>query len=174
MAFRRWRDLGLDDSYEGIAAAGAILEYLDETQKTAVKHITSIKKIRHTEYLQIDQTTLRSLEVLRTMRSEDAKGTLLGCVDKTLTGMGSRLMRYWICMPLCDVGNIRTRQDAVQELVEDDSLCADIRGRLKGIFDLERIVARVTTNRAMPRDLVALAATLRTIPTLRADIVRMS
>jgi DNA mismatch repair protein MutS len=161
---------GLDDAYEGVAAAGAILEYLDETQKTAVKHITSIKKVRHTENLQIDQTTLRSLEVLRTMRSEDAKGTLLECADKTLTGMGSRLMRYWICMPLCDVGKIQTRQEAVQEFVENDALCTDIRGRLKGIFDLERIVARVTTNRTMPRDLVALAATLRTMPALRETL----
>ncbi len=162
---------GLDDSFEGVSAAGAILEYLNETQKTALKHITSIKKIRHSENLQIDQTTLRSLEVLRTMRSEGTKGSLLECVDKTQTGMGSRLMRYWICMPLCDVQKIQRRQDAVQEFVENDSFCADIRGRLKGIFDLERIVARVTTNRATPRDLVALAVTLRTVPSLREKLL---
>jgi DNA mismatch repair protein MutS len=163
---------GLDDAFEGVAAAGAILEYLDETQKTAIKHVTSIKKIKHSENLQIDQTTLRSLEVLRTMRSEGAKGTLLECVDKTLTGMGSRLMRYWICMPLCEVDKIQRRQEAVGEFVEDDGLCADVRGRLKGIFDLERIVARVTTNRATPRDLVALAATLRAIPAMRETLLK--
>ncbi len=161
---------GIADDFEGVAAAGAILEYLDETQKTALKHITSLKKLARTAYLQIDQTTLRSLEVLRTIRSETAKGTLLDCIDKTLTGMGSRLMRYWICMPLCDVEQIQRRQNAVAELVEDDKLCAEIRAELKGIFDLERIVARVTTNRAAPRDLVALAATLRTIPLLRATL----
>jgi len=163
---------GLEDSFEGVAAAGAILEYLDETQKTAIKHITSIKKIKHSENLQIDQTTLRSLEVLRTMRSESGKGTLLECVDKTLTGMGSRLMRYWICMPLCDVEKIQRRQEAVQEFVENDALCADVRSRLKGISDPERIVARVTTNRATPRDLVALAATLRAIPAMREKLLK--
>ncbi|MEN6309575.1 MAG: DNA mismatch repair protein MutS [Anaerohalosphaeraceae bacterium] len=158
---------GIADDFEGVAAAGAILEYLDETQKVSLGHIQSLKKITRTAYLQIDQTTLRSLEVLRTMRSEAARGTLLDCIDKTLTGMGSRLMRFWICMPLCDVAAIVRRQEAIRELVEEDQVCAELRGQLKGIFDLERIVARITTGRAAPRDMVALAATLRTIPTLR-------
>ncbi len=158
---------GIGEQSESIPAAGAILGYLEETQKAALKHIASIKPIVRTGYLQIDQTSLRSLEVLRTMRSESARGSLLDCIDKTLTGMGSRLMRSWLCMPLREVEPICRRQDAVGELAGDDTLCGQLRGQLKAIFDLERIVSRICARRVIPRDLVGLAATLRTIPALR-------
>ena len=158
---------GIDGSFEGIPAAGAILEYLNETQKTALSHISTIKKIDRCNFLQIDQTSLRSLEVLRTIRTESAKGSLLASIDQTLTGMGSRMIRAWLCMPLCDLGSIELRQDAVEELVNDELTCADIRKLLKTIADIERIVARISTFRTTPKDLIALAATLRQIPPLR-------
>lgn len=158
---------GIGEQSESIPAAGAILEYLEETQKAALHHIASIKPIERTNYLQIDQTSLRSLEVLRTMRSESSRGSLLECIDKTLTGMGSRMMRSWLCMPLRDIEPICRRQDAVGELASDDALCNQLRGQLKSIFDLERIVSRICARRVIPRDLVGLAATLRTIPALR-------
>jgi len=103
---------GIIDGFEGIPAAGAILEYLNETQKTSLGHISSIKKVEAVNFLQIDQTSLRSLEVLRTIRTENIKGSLLECIDMTLTGMGSRMMRAWLCMPLCDVEAIEPRQNA--------------------------------------------------------------
>jgi DNA mismatch repair protein MutS len=161
---------GIDSDRELITPAGAILEYLDETQKTALGHISSIKKIQRTNYLQLDQTTLRSLEILRTMRSESRKGSLLDCIDETLTGMGSRMLKSWICMPLCDVGSITLRQDAIEELILDQSSVTDIRLMLKNIFDLERIAARISTFRTNPRDLLALACTLRQIPKLREKL----
>ena len=161
---------GIDDAFEGVRAAGAILEYLDETQKTALDHITSIRRVQPSRFLQIDPTSLRSLEVLRTMRSESGKGTLLDTIDQTLTACGSRLLRAWVCMPLRDVAAIEYRQDAIAELVADDALLARLRGHFKHIADLERIVARISTRRATPKDLVALGATLRTIPALRQTL----
>ncbi len=158
---------GIDADFEGIRAAGAILEYLDETQKTALNHITSIRLVQPTKYLQVDPVSLRSLEVLRTMRGESTRGTLLDCIDQTATGMGSRMLRAWVCMPLRDVPAIVARQDAIAELVNDDALCGDIRKRFKHIADLERIVARISTYRTSPKDLVALGISLRTIPHLR-------
>jgi DNA mismatch repair protein MutS len=161
---------GIDDNFEGITAAGAIVEYLNETQKTSLGHISSIRKVDRFGFMQIDQTSLRSLEVLRTMRSESNKGTLLNCMDHTLTGMGSRMMRAWICMPLCDVGRIEARQDAVGELVDNDATAAQMRSLLKSIADIERIVARISTFRTMPKDLLALALTLRKVPQIREQL----
>ncbi|MHC5142948.1 MAG: MutS N-terminal domain-containing protein, partial [Planctomycetota bacterium] len=161
---------GISDDFEGIRAAGAILEYLDETQKTALGHITSIRLRQPMQYLQIDPTSLRSLEVLRTIRGESAKGTLLEAIDQTATGMGSRMLRAWVCMPLRQVNAIEARQDSIEELINDDALSADIRKQFKHIADLERIVARISTYRTTPKDLVALGITLATIPQVRTTL----
>jgi len=151
-----------------IPPAGAIVEYLNETQKTTLGHIQSLKKIKRQNFLQIDPNSLRSLEILRTIRTETKKGSLLDCLDETLTGMGGRMFRNWLCMPLCELGAIELRQDAVEELKDTDAKLSDIRKLLSNISDTERIAARISTFRATPRDLVALAATLRQVPLLRA------
>ena len=156
-----------DNDDDLIPPAGAIIEYLTETQKTTLGHIQSLKKIDRRSFLQIDPTSLRSLEILRTIRAESRKGSLLDCIDETMTGMGARKFRNWLCMPLCDLGAIEQRQDAIQEIKDADEKLADIRRLLSNIFDTERIAARISTFRASPRDLVALAATLRQIPLLR-------
>jgi DNA mismatch repair protein MutS len=161
---------GIADDCEGIRAAGAILEYLQETQKTALNHITALRLVQPANYLQIDPVSLRSLEVLRTIRGESAKGTLLDCIDQTASGMGSRMLRAWVCMPLREVAAITARQDAIAELVDSDALCGEIRKQFRHIADLERIVARISTWRTSPRDLVALGMTLRTIPHLRSTL----
>ncbi len=158
---------GIGDNDNVIVPAGAIIEYLNETQKTALGHIQSLKKITRTNFLEIDTTTLRSLEVLRTIRSENQKGTLISCLDETLTAMGGRMFRNWLCMPLCNKGSIELRQDAVEEAVNDDSMLTEVRKFLANISDLERIAARVSTFRSNARDLIALAATLRKIPDIR-------
>jgi DNA mismatch repair protein MutS len=162
---------GIEDGDEAlIPPAGAIIEYLNETQKTTLGHIQSLKKIEHKKFLQIDQASLRSLEVLRTIRTESQKGSLLDCLDETLTGMGGRMFRNWLCMPLCDVGAVELRQDAIEEMRDDETKSGDIRRLFSAISDTERIAARVSTYRATPRDLVALAATLRKIPLLRQTL----
>ena len=158
---------GIDDGDETISAAGAVIEYLNETQKTALGHISSVRKIERRNFLQIDPTSLRSLEILRTIRSETQKGSLLECLDETLTGPGGRMFRNWLCMPLCEVGAIELRQDSIEEFKEADTKSADIRKLLSNVADTERIAARVSTLRAGPRDFLALAATLRKIPALR-------
>ncbi len=153
-----------------IPPAGALIEYLNETQKTALAHISSIKKVTHKKFLHIDHTSLRGLEILQTIRTESTKGTLLECLDQTLTPMGGRMLRNWLCRPLCDLQAIELRQDAVGELKDTDSRLTDIRKLLSDIADPERIAARIATARATPRDLVALARTLRQVPKLRETI----
>jgi DNA mismatch repair protein MutS len=162
---------GISDNDDGlICSAGAVIEYLNETQKTTLGHIQSLKRISRTKFLQIDQASLRSLEILRTIRSETRKGSLLECLDETVTGMGGRMIRAWLCMPLCDVGAIELRQDAVEEFKNAETELSNIRKLLSNISDTERIAARISTFRATPRDLVALASTLRQIPGLRQTL----
>jgi DNA mismatch repair protein MutS len=150
-----------------IPSAGAVIEYLNETQKTTLGHISAIRKIDRKKFLQIDQSSLASLEILRTIRTESKKGSLLHCLDETLTAMGGRMFRNWLCMPLYDLGEIELRQDAIEEFKENYDKSAPLRKLLADIADTERIAARIGTFRATPRDLIALAATLRKIPLLR-------
>jgi len=165
---------GIKDSDGGLVpAAGAIIEYLNETQKTTLNHIASIKKIDRKNYLQIDQTSLASLEILRTIRTESRYGSLLDCLDETLTGPGGRMFRNWLCAPLCDLGAIQLRQDFIEELTQSQNKLSEIRKLLADIADTERIAARISTLRATPRDLVALAATLRRIPNLRETLKQL-
>jgi DNA mismatch repair protein MutS len=158
---------GIKDGDDIVTAAGAVIEYLNETQKTALDHIQNLKKVDRAKFLQIDQNSLLSLEILRTIRSETHKGSLLASLDQTSTGMGARMFRGWLCMPLCNQGQIELRQDIIEEMFESDAKLSGIRELLCNVADLERIAARVTTLRAAPRDLLALAATLRQIPKLR-------
>ncbi|OHB79032.1 MAG: DNA mismatch repair protein MutS [Planctomycetes bacterium RBG_16_55_9] len=159
---------GISDTDDGLVPpAGAIIEYLNETQRTTLGHIRSLKRINHDSFLQIDPASLRSLEVLRTIRTESQKGSLLDCLDTTITGMGSRKFRNWLCMPLCNLAAIECRQDAIEEFKDADVRLTETRRLLSNISDTERIAARISTFRASPRDLVALAATLRQIPSLR-------
>ncbi|MFA7484642.1 MAG: DNA mismatch repair protein MutS [Phycisphaerae bacterium] len=157
---------GIKDSDETIAAAGAIIEYLNETQKTTLGHIQSLKKVDHKKHLQIDAVSLQSLEVLRTIRAESTKGSLLDCLDATLTSMGARMFRYWVCMPLCDIEAIKQRQDIIAELIEIEDTLNELRRQLCNICDTERIAARISTSRVIPRDFAALCSTLRKIPLL--------
>jgi len=156
-----------DGDQDLVPPAGAVIEYLNETQKTALGHIQSLRKVSRQSFLQIDPTSLRSLEVLQTIRAELRKGSLLACLDETQTGMGGRMFRNWLCMPLCDAAAIESRQDAVQELKENSDALTPMRELLSDIADPERIAARVSTFRASPRDLLALARTLRRVPRLR-------
>jgi len=156
-----------DGDQDLLPPAGAIVEYLSETQKVAVEHIQGLRKISRQNFLQVDPTSLRSLEILQTIRAETRQGSLLACLDETLTGMGGRMFRNWLCMPLCDVAAIESRQDAVQELKENAQVLGQIRDLLDNIADTERIAARISTFRAGPRDFLALARTLRRVPQLR-------
>jgi len=157
-----------------IASAGAVLDYLHETQKVALKHITSLRRVTRDKFLQLDQTTLRSLEVQRTIRDNAVSGSLLHSLDETMTAMGARKLRLWVCYPLNDLPTIEKRQDAVAELVQMDTVRDDLRKLLSDLSDIERITARVSTKRATPRDLIGLGRTLRRLPQIKSTLGQCS
>ena len=150
-----------------IQAAGAVLEYLQETQKTSLDHIESIAPYRGGLRLEIDEATRRSLELTRTLRDGRRDGSLLAVIDGTVTAMGSRMLADWLANPLTDRKAIEQRQCAVGELVDDVSLCLDLREQLKHVYDTERLLARVTTGRASPRDLSFIGQTLGRLPAVK-------
>jgi len=158
---------GFADAEPGIVAAGAVLEYLNETQKTALGHITSLRRFNRDKFLQLDQATLRSLEVERTIRNNSVAGSLLDSLHETMTAMGTRKLRFWVCYPLNDMEHIIQRQDAIAELLQMDTLRGELRAVLKDVADIERITTRISTARATPRDLLGLAQTLRQMPKVR-------
>ncbi len=163
-----------EEDGQAIRAAGAILEYLLETQKTPPSHIDRLIPYRAGSALEIDQASRRSLEITRTIRDGRREGSLLAVLDQTVTAMGSRLLADWVANPLTDVAAIEARLDAVAELVADARLASELRESLRRVYDLERLLARVTTGRASPRDLSFLGRTLRTLPALKAKLAERS
>ncbi len=153
-----------------IRAAGAILDYLAETQKASLAHVDSLTSYRTGGTLEIDEATRRSLELTRTLRDGRREGSLLAVLDRTVTAMGSRLLADWLANPSVDRQAIEARLDAVGELVDESSLANDLRDALRQTYDLERLLARVTTGRASPRDLSFLGRTLRMLPGLKAKL----
>lgn len=160
----------LDGDQAGITAAGALLQYVQETQKSALGHIARLEPYRVGTTLVIDESTRRSLELTETLRDGKREGSLLSIVDQTVTSMGARLLGDWLSNPLTDVAQINHRLDAVEELTGDAVLCQDIREQLQQAYDLQRLTARVATGRASPRDLSCLARTLALLPKLKAKL----
>lgn len=150
-----------------IRAAGAVLEYLQETQKTSLEHVDRLIPYRAGQTLEIDEATRRSLEITRTLRGGAREGSLLAVVDRTVTPMGSRLLADWIANPLTDSAAINARLGAVAELVSDSRLRDSFRESLRNMYDLERLLARIATGRASPRDLSFVSRTLAALPQVK-------
>jgi DNA mismatch repair protein MutS len=157
---------GVEELGPAIAAAGALLAYLKETQRGPLQHLTRLERHVGEGRMFLDRQTQASLELTETLRSGDRKGTLLWVLDKTQTPMGARLLREWVTSPLSRVAEIRARLEAVKELVDDDALRRQAQESLKAIFDLERALARVGAGRANARDLVGLRNSLKPLPKL--------
>lgn len=157
-----------------IRAAGAILEYLIETQKSSLEHLDRLVPYRAGQSLEIDESTRRSLEISRTLREGRREGSLLAVLDRTRTAMGSRRLGDWVSNPLTSVPEIEARLDAVAEFVTNGTLVQDVREQLQKVYDVERLLSRVTTGRATPRDLSHVAATLRLLPALKAKLTARS
>ena len=153
-----------------ICAAGAVLEYLHETQKSSLCHIDRLLPYRAGQQLEIDQATRRSLELTRTLRDGDREGSLLAVLDRTVTPMGSRLLGEWLNSPLTEFKAINQRLDAIEELVSEASWAHEIGRELKQVYDLERLVARVSTGRASPRDLSFVGRTLQRLPGIKDQL----
>ncbi|MCL4110823.1 UNVERIFIED_CONTAM: hypothetical protein GTU68_039936 [Idotea baltica] len=158
----------LDVQTIGVVAAGALLEYVQETQKSALGHITRLEKYSRGTNLIIDEATRRSLELCRTMRDGNREGSLLAVLDETVTPMGARLLADWLSNPLTSVDAINDRLDSVEEIVGDTMLASDVRDQLKQTYDMQRLTSRVATGRTSPKDLVFLARTLSLLPKLKA------
>jgi DNA mismatch repair protein MutS len=161
---------GFEDASPVVPAAGALIEYVEETQKTACGHIRRVERVDASDLLVLDRATRSCLELTATQREGRREGTLLDTIDATLTPMGGRLLRERLLAPLRDVGAILGRQRAVRELVEGPFLREDLRGLLARVHDVERLAAKVSTGRANARDLVALCASLEVVGPLRARL----
>jgi DNA mismatch repair protein MutS len=157
---------GLQDQVTSVRAAGAILQYLAETQPAGLKLLTRLNSYSLTDFMILDSATRRNLELTETIRTGELKGSLLGVLDRTITPMGKRQIRQWVSKPLLDVDEIRERQDQVELLFKDGLLRAEVREALKPIGDLERLTNRISGGSALPRDLVSLRSTLQHLPDL--------
>jgi DNA mismatch repair protein MutS len=160
----------MDADLPALRAAGAVIDYLCETQKASLAHIDRLTPYRSGDLLEIDEATRRSLEITRTIRSGSREGSLLAVIDQTVTPMGARLLADWLANPLTSVAKIGARLDAVGELLADGPLRELVREQLQGVYDLERLLARVTTGRASPRDLSFVCRTLAALPKLKAKL----
>jgi DNA mismatch repair protein MutS len=162
--------LDLDENSLGVTAAGALLQYVQETQKSALAHIVRLEPYRRGSSLLIDEATRRSLELTETLRAGTREGSLLSVIDQTVTPMGARVLAERLANPLTNAAAIDERLDAVEELTQDAVLTRDVRDELERAYDLERLTARVATARAGPRDLACLAKTLSLLPKLKARL----
>ena len=163
--------LGLADYDAGVIAAGAVMEYLYETQKNSLAHIVTITPYTTGQFMIIDPSTRRNLELVETLREKQRRGSLLWVLDKTKTAMGARLMRTMIEQPLIRKEQIIERQNAIEELNMSYISREEIREYLGPVYDLERLIGRITYKSANPRDLIAFRNSLKMLPFIR-DILK--
>ncbi len=161
---------GFDAMNASLCAAGCIIQYLQETQKAALAHITAVRRHSADHYLQIDHSSWRALEIERTLRSGSHEGSLLHAIDRTVHPIGGRKLRHWLRAPLLSPEEIIIRQDAVAHLVDSELVRTRVRRHLKSMADVERIAGRVALDRASPRDLGALGRTLDALPRIVEEL----
>jgi len=162
---------GLKANSLSVRAAGAIVLYLKETQPDALNLLNSLRSYSLNEFMTLDASTRRNLELDETLRGE-RKGSLLGTLDFTISPMGKRLIHQWVSQPLLHVEKIKSRQNGVEYFVQQGMIRAELRDALKPLSDLERLVNRVIAGQAQPRDLVAMRSTLEQLPVIKEVISR--
>ncbi len=159
--------LGIEDFPVGMIAAGALLQYLYETQKTDLAHFTHIYPYLTNKYMLLDSATRRNLELTETLREKQKRGSLLWVLDKTKTAMGGRLLRSMLEQPLIDKAEMEKRLDAIEELNRDSVSRDEIREYLNPVYDLERLLSKVTYKTANPRDFIAFRNSLEMLPAIK-------
>ena len=159
--------LGLGDYETSVIAAGALFTYLRETQKSNLEHMSTITPYVTDHYMLIDSSSRRNLELVETLREKQKRGSLLWVLDKTKTAMGARMMRSFVEQPLVDVKEIEIRQDAIEELNNNPMARDEIREYLQPVYDLERLISRISYHSANPRDLLAFRSSLEMLPHIR-------
>ena len=158
---------GLNDYPTGRISAGALMKYLQETQKNELTNINNITTYSTSKYMVIDTSTRRNLELTETLREKDKRGSLLWVLDKTKTAMGARMLRRFIEQPLIDREEIMLRQDAISEINSDLINREEIREYLNPIYDLERLIGKISFKTANPRDLIAFKTSLEMLPYIK-------
>lgn len=162
--------LGLDDFPTATIASGALLKYITEMQKADPTQMSSIHPYVNGSFMILDSATRRNLELVETLREKEKRGSLLWVLDKTKTAMGARTLRSWITQPLLDERQIEMRYDAIEELNMNMISREELREYLSGVYDLERIITRVTSGTANPRDLIAFRNSIGVLPGIRTII----
>jgi len=155
---------GCEDKPWATAAAGAILAYVKETQKAGLDHLRGLTTYDRSDFMALDSTTRRNLELTRRILDGSKRGTLLWVLDRTVTAAGARMLRSWIERPLVQVDRINDRLDAVEELYGDAVARAELREHMRGLHDMERLLARASCGSATPRDLAAVRSSLQLVP----------
>ena len=159
--------IGLSDCECGMIASGPLLKYLEETQKNSLSHMSRLTRYATGNYMVLDSATRRNLELVETLREKQKRGSLLWVLDKTKTAMGARTLRKYVEQPLIDKESIVKRLDAVAEL-KDNAICREeIREYLNPVYDLERLVGKITYQSANPRDLIAFQSSLSMLPSVK-------
>lgn len=166
--------LGLEDYNCGVIAAGALLKYLYETQKNNLSNILAIHPYSIGKYMIIDSSTRRNLELVETLREKQKRGSLLWVLDKTKTAMGARLLRSYVEQPLIDKQEITARQDLIAKMNEQMITREELREYLGPIYDLERLITRITYQSANPRDLIAFKSSLGMLPPIKSLLSEIS
>ena len=165
--------IGLSDYECGMIASGALLKYLEETQKNSLSHMSRLTRYATGNYMVLDSATRRNLELVETLREKQKRGSLLWVLDKTKTAMGARTLRKYVEQPLIDKESIVKRLDAVAEL-KDNAICREeIREYLNPVYDLERLVGKITYQPANPRDLIAFQSSLSMLPSVKCILKDM-
>ena len=165
---------GCEGLHAGVRAAGAVIFYVQETQKQKTEHFTRIESYSLENHLMIDEQSGRNLELERNIRSGTRRGTLLAIIDYTVTAMGARQLKTWLRYPLLDIADISLRQDAVNEARECSQVRKSIREQLKSVADIERLGNKIVMGRANARDLLALKQSLQALPQIWSDLAELT
>lgn len=161
------KGFGIDKLTAGIVSSGVILNYLQETQKANLTHLNKISLYNPSDYMILDHSTKRNLEIIFSMQDSGREGSLISILDKTETSMGGRLLKKWISSPLKKLEPILARQEAVEELLNNREIRKKIIEELKEIGDLERLISKICTGRANPREIINLKTSLKRIPNIK-------
>ena len=161
------KGFGIENFTTGIIASGVILNYLQETQKANLSHLNKVSAYNPSDYMALDYSTKRNLEITFSMYDGGREGSLISIIDKTETAMGGRLLKKWISSPLKKLDLILKRQESVEELFNQKKLRISLITELKEIGDLERLISKVCTGRANPREIISLKSSLKKIPALK-------
>ena len=158
---------GLDKDKLAVASASSALYYVNQNFKGRIQHITSISLLKKEGIMGLDAFTIRNLEIFQSLSSQGIHGTLVGTIDNTVTAAGSRLIKNWLRQPLTDPEKINERLDRITEFIFDDGMLDKIQDHLKETADIERILARIASGKASPRDVINMGTSLKRIPLIK-------